>query len=354
VLSLMVGLIAGGAGGAVGYHFAGNSTGGISVLHEPVPRTAPATDLPVDSVEQVAQRITPSVVQLRVTGSQADGEGSGIVLSADGLILTNYHVVDPATNGGDVTAVLQDGRSVPVQIVGSAPSFDLAVVRAQGVTGLIPVQLGSSNTVRVGQQVVAIGSPLGLSGTVTHGIISALDRPVRSGGEGSGQDTVLDAIQTDAAINPGNSGGPLTDMQGRVIGINSAIASLGSGFGQSGSIGLGFALPVDQARRIVDELIHNGHATQALLGVTVPAAQPDDTAAVIQQVTPGGAAAAAGIKPGDMITNVDGRLIDSGDALIAAIRSLTPGSQATLTVKTAASATRQVQVTLGTQQVATP
>ncbi|MBV8993067.1 MAG: trypsin-like peptidase domain-containing protein [Pseudonocardiales bacterium] len=354
VLSLMVGLIAGGVGGAVGYHFATNSTGGISVLDEPVPRTAPATDLPSGSVEQVAQRVTPSVVQLRVTGSQADGEGSGIVLSADGLILTNNHVVDGATTGGDLTAVLPDGRSVPVQIVGSAPSFDLAVVRAQGVTGLVAVQLGSSNTVRVGQQVVAIGSPLGLSGTVTHGIISALDRPVRSGGEGSGQDTVLDAIQTDAAINPGNSGGPLTDMQGRVIGINSAIASLGSGFGQSGSIGLGFAIPIDQARRIIDELIHNGHATQALLGVTVPAAQPDDTAAVVQQVTPGTAAAAAGINPGDMITKLDGRLIDSGDALIAGIRSHAPGSQATLTVKTAAGATRQAQVTLGTQQVTTP
>jgi putative serine protease PepD len=354
VLSLMVGLIAGGVGGAVGSHFAGNSTGGISVLDEPAPRTAPARELPSGSVEQVAQRVTPSVVQLRVSGSQEDGEGSGIVLSTDGLILTNNHVVDPATNGGNVTAVLPDGRSAPVQIVGRAPSFDLAVVRAHGVTGLTPVQLGSSNTVRVGQEVVAIGSPLGLSGTVTHGIISALDRPVRAGGEGSGQDTVLDAIQTDAAINPGNSGGPLTDMQGRVIGINSAIASLGSGFGQSGSIGLGFAIPIDQARRIADELLRNGHATQALLGVTVPAAQPDDTAAVVHQVTPGGAAAAAGIKPGDMITKVDGRLIDSGDALIAAIRSHTPGSQATLTVKTAAGATRQVRITLGIQQASTP
>ncbi|HZD13618.1 MAG TPA: trypsin-like peptidase domain-containing protein [Pseudonocardiaceae bacterium] len=354
MLSLIVGLIAGGVGGAVGYHFASNNTGAISVLDEPVPPTAPATDLRSGSVEQVAQRVTPSVVQLRVHGSQADGEGSGIVLSADGLILTNNHVLDPATNGGNVTAVLPDDRLVPVQIVGTAPSFDLAVVRAQGVTGLVPVQLGSSNTVRVGQAVVAIGSPLGLSGTVTHGIISALDRPVRAGGQGSGQDTVLDAIQTDAAINPGNSGGPLTDMQGRVIGINSAIASLGSDLGQTGSIGLGFALPIDQARRIVDELIHNGHATQALLGVTVPATQPDDTAAVVQQVTPDSAAAAAGIKPGDMITKVDGRLIDSGDALIAAIRSHTPGSQATLTVNTAAGATRQAQVTLGTQQVTTP
>ena len=259
--------------------------------------------------------------------------------------------MEPAANGGTVSALLQDGRSVPLQIVGRAPSFDLAVVRAQGVTGLTPVQLGSSSNVRVGQEVVAIGSPLGLSGTVTSGIISALDRPVRAGGEGSGQDTVLDALQTDAAINPGNSGGPLVDMQGRVIGINSAIASLGLGSGQAGSIGLGFAIPIDQARRIANELVHTGKATQALLGVTVPAGQPDDNAAVVRDVTAGGAAAAAGIQPGEMITKVNERLIDSGDALVAAIRSQPPGSQVTLTVKNSAGVTRQVQVTLGSQEV---
>ncbi|HEX6403707.1 MAG TPA: trypsin-like peptidase domain-containing protein [Pseudonocardiaceae bacterium] len=353
VLSLIVGLVAGGVGGAVGYQFASQGNGAISALDLPVPGALPAANLPNGSVEQVAQRVTPSVVQLRVHGSRVAAEGSGIVLSADGLLLTNNHVVEPAVNGGDLAAVLQDGRSVPVQIVGRAPSFDLAVVRAQGVTGLVPAQLGSSANVRVGQEVVAIGSPLGLSGTVTSGIISALDRPVRAGGEGSGQETVLDAIQTDAAINPGNSGGPLTDMQGRVIGINSAIASLGFGGGQAGSIGLGFAIPIDQARRIGNELVHTGQATQALLGVTVPAGSPEDNAAVVQQVTPGGAAAAAGIQPGDKITKVDDRLIDSGDALIAAIRSHPPGSPATLLVKNSAGATRQVQVTLGSQAVGT-
>jgi putative serine protease PepD len=345
-----VALVAGGVGGAVGYQFASHGSGVVSALDLPVPNALPAANLPNGSVEQVAQRVTPSVVQLRVHGSRVAAEGSGIVLSADGLILTNNHVVEPAANGGDVAAVLQDGRSVPVQIVGRAPSFDLAVVRAQGVSGLAPAQLGSSSNVRVGQEVVAIGSPLGLSGTVTSGIISALDRPVRAGGEGSGQDTVLDALQTDAAINPGNSGGPLVDMQGRVIGINSAIASLGFG-GQSGSIGLGFAIPIDQARRIANELVHTGQATQALLGVTVPAGQPEDNAAVVQQVTPGGAAAAAGVRPGDMITKVDDRLIDSGDALIAAIRSHPPGSQATLTIKNSAGDTHQVKVTLGSQEV---
>ncbi|MGH3791346.1 MAG: S1C family serine protease, partial [Pseudonocardiaceae bacterium] len=354
VLSLTVALVAGGVGGTVGYQLANSGYRVSSALDLPVPGALPIANLPNGSVEQVAQKVTPSVVQLRVHGSRLAAEGSGIVLSTDGLILTNNHVVESAaTSGGTVAAVLQDGRSVPVEIVGRAPSFDLAVVRAQNVNGLTPAQLGSSGTVRVGQEVVAIGSPLGLSGTVTSGIISALDRPVRAGGEGSGQDTVLDAIQTDAAINPGNSGGPLTDMQGRVIAINSAIASLGTGNGQVGSIGLGFAIPIDQARRIAGELVHNGQATQAMLGVIVAAGRPEDGAATVQQTTPGGAAAVAGIQSGEKITKVGDRLIDSGDALVAAIRSHAPGSQATITVQNPAGATRQVQVTLGSQQVGT-
>ncbi|MGH3852068.1 MAG: S1C family serine protease [Pseudonocardiaceae bacterium] len=354
VLSLLVALVAGGVGGAVGYHFASGDSSVSSALDLPTPQAVPAASLPAGSVEQVAQKVTPSVVQLRVRGAGMLDEGSGIVLSPDGLILTNNHVVEAAVTGsGAVTAVLQDGRTVPVQIVGRAPSFDLAVVRAQGVSGLTPAQLGSSNNLLVGQPVVAIGSPLGLSGTVTSGIVSALDRPVLAGGEGSGQETVLDAIQTDAAINPGNSGGPLTDMQGRVIGINSAIASLGVGAsGQPGSIGLGFAIPIDQARRIATELLYNGQATQSVLGVSVPVGQqPETAAAVVMGVTPGSAAAAAGIQAGEMITKVDNRVIDSGDSLIAAIRSYPPGSRITMTVKNSAGTSRQVQVTLGSQQV---
>jgi putative serine protease PepD len=351
VLSLIVGLVAGTVGGAIGYQLADNGNRVISALDLPVPEAVPVANLPNGSVEQVAARVNPSVVQLRVSGARTAGEGSGIVLSTDGLILTNNHVVAPAANGGGLAAVLQDGRSVPVQIVGRAPSFDLAVVKAQGVDGLTPAQLGSSSGVRVGQEVVAIGSPLGLSGTVTTGIISALNRPVRAGGEGSSQGTVLDALQTDAAINPGNSGGPLVDMQGRVIGINSAIAVLGLGSGQPGSIGLGFAIPIDQARRIGNELVNGGQATQAVLGVEVLPARPNDTEAVIQRVTNGSAAAAAGIQPGESITKVGDRLIDSGDALVAAIRSMPPGSEISLTVKNAAGANRQVRVTLGSQPV---
>ncbi|MDQ3764061.1 MAG: trypsin-like peptidase domain-containing protein [Actinomycetota bacterium] len=360
VLSLLVGLVAGGVGGAVGYQFASTGPSVINALDQPASGALPIANLPNGSVEQVAQKVTPSVVQLRIRGARVAAEGSGIVLSSDGLILTNNHVVQAAASDvvpafaddAELVAVMQDGRSVPAEIVGRAPSFDLAVVRAQDVNNLIPAQLGSSSDVRVGQEVVAIGSPLGLSGTVTTGIVSALNRPVRAGGEGSSQETVLDAIQTDAAINPGNSGGPLTDMQGRVIGINTAIASLGAGGGKVGSIGLGFAIPIDQAKRIANELIRTGQATQAVLGVIVPG-RSQDGAAVVQQVTPDGAAAAAGIQPGELITKVDNRVIDTGDALVAAIRSYPPGSQVEITVKNPAGETRQVQVTLGSQQVGT-
>ncbi|MGH8918409.1 MAG: S1C family serine protease, partial [Actinomycetes bacterium] len=178
VLALVVGLAAGGVGGVVGYQLSGTGHGVVNALDQPASEALPVANLPAGSVAQVAQTVTPSVIQLRVRGPRAAGEGSGIVLSTDGLILTNNHVVEPAVDGGELVAVLQDGRSAPVQVVGRAPSFDLAVVRAKGLDGLTPAQLGTSRNVQVGQEVVAIGSPLGLSGTVTSGIISALDRPV--------------------------------------------------------------------------------------------------------------------------------------------------------------------------------
>lgn len=348
---LALGLVAGGIGGVVGYQLARTGSGLNNALHVPAPSPRPSASLPEGSVEQVAARVTPTVLQLRVRSSRLAGEGSGIVLSSDGLILTNNHVIEVAADGGSAEAVFSDGRTAPVEIVGRAPSFDLAVVRAQGVSGLPIAELGRSDDILVGQEVVAIGSPLGLSSTVTAGIISAVNRPVRAGGEASGQETVLDALQTDAAINPGNSGGPLVDMAGRVIGINSAIASISSDGAQAGSIGLGFAIPIDQAKRIADELIQTGHATQAVLGVSVSAGRPDAGPALIQQVMPDSAAARAGLQPGETITKVDDRVIENGDALVAAIRSYPPGSGVTLTVKDSANATRQVGVTLGSQQV---
>src|SRR5690606_22638262 len=234
---------------------------------------------------------------------------------------------------------------------GSDPSSDIAVVRATNVTGLTPVTLGSSADLRVGQDVVAIGSPLGLEGTVTTGIVSALNRPVAAGGDARNQNTVLDAIQTDAAINPGNSGGALVNMNGELVGVNSAIATLGGGVAQtqSGSIGLGFAIPVDQAKRIADELIKHGRATHASLGVQVSNEAGTDGAMIVE-VTEGGAAAAAGLPAGVVVTKLDDRLINSADALVAAVRSKAPGDTVTLTYVEGSGTPRTVDVTLGKMQ----
>ena len=233
-------------------------------------------------------------------------------------------------------------------MVGTDPASDIAVVRAQGVSDLTPITLGSSANLQVGQDVVAVGSPLGLEGTVTTGIVSALNRPVATGGDVKNQNTVLDAIQTDAAINPGNSGGALVNMNGELVGVNSAIATIGgdSPDAQSGSIGLGFAIPVDQAKRIADELISTGTASHASLGVQVS----NDTTthgAKIVDVTKGGAADAAGLPSGVIVTKVDDRVIASADALVAAVRSRAPGDKVTLTYKDASGTPKTVQVTLG-------
>jgi putative serine protease PepD len=300
-------------------------------------------------------------------GRQSE-EGSGIILSSDGLIMTNNHVVaaaaspkGPAPGGGapgggapgggapaKTTVTFSDGRTAAFTVLGADPTSDIAVVRVQGVSGLSPISMGSSSDLRVGQPVVAIGSPLGLAGTVTTGIVSALNRPVSTTGESGNQNTVLDAIQTDAAINPGNSGGALVNMQGQLVGVNSAIATLGadSGDAQSGSIGLGFAIPVDQAKRIADELISSGKATHASLGVQVTT-DKGTPGAKVMDVVQGGAAATAGVPKGVIVTKVDDRPINSADALVAAVRSKAPGDKVTLTYQDPGGGTRTVQVTLG-------
>ena len=326
--------------------------------------SVPAASLPAGSVEQVAAKVVPSVVKLEVDLGHQSEEGSGIILSSDGLILTNNHVVAaskdspggpgaPSGPGGAQTKVtFADGRTTTFTVVGTDPSSDIAVVRAQKASGLTPITVGSSGNLRVGQDVVAVGSPLGLEGTVTTGIISALNRPVAAGGDAQNQNTVLDAIQTDAAINPGNSGGALVNMSGELVGVNSAIATLGGDAGpaaQSGSIGLGFAIPVDQAKRIADELIQNGSASHASLGVQVGNDSGVDGAKIVE-VTGGGAAAAAGLPSGVVVTKVDDRVIGSADALVAAVRSKAPGEKVTLTYLDASGKPQTVQVTLGKAQ----
>ncbi|MFD4404312.1 S1C family serine protease [Nocardia sp. NPDC058499] len=332
-------LVSGGVGGVVGALVtdSGSRPVATNALDAPVPKVKDAANAPAGSVQAVAQEVTPSVVMIEVASNRGQGEGSGVVLSSDGLILTNNHVAAGGGAGGDMRVTFADGSTAPATLVGADPVSDLAVIQARGKTDLKPVELGSSAGLQVGQPVVAIGSPLGLAGTVTTGIVSALNRPVSTTGEGGGDPTVpnpvIDAIQTDAAINPGNSGGALVDSQGRLIGINTAIASLGSSGAagqQSGSIGLGFAIPVDQARRVADELIKTGHATYAQIGMTV---QRDESihGARVLEVTPNGPAAQARIPAGSIVTRFDDRTIDSGDALVAAVRSKQPGDKVQVT-----------------------
>ncbi|MBI1758323.1 MAG: trypsin-like peptidase domain-containing protein [Actinobacteria bacterium] len=328
---VLVTAVGGGAAGAVIDRTVLGQRTVISALATPPLSIQDTGTAPSGSVQQVAQAVLPSVVSVVVSAGQNGGEGSGVVLTSDGLILTNNHVVSSAATGGRITVQFHDGRSAQASIVGRDPLTDLAVIKAESVSGLRPATFGRSSDLAVGQTVVAIGSPLGLSGTVTSGIVSALDRPVRTGDAQSGvQDTVIDAIQTDAAINPGNSGGPLVNLRGYVVGINSAIASLGQGSGsQSGSIGLGFAIPTDEAQPIAQQLATSGQATHAQLGVSVRDA--DGGGATVMEVTAGGPADKAGLRTGDVVTKVEERTIDGADALVAAVRSHRPGERIVVT-----------------------
>lgn len=351
--------LSGVTGGVVGsaLHSDHKAVAGSSHTSAQAPGVPAAVVLPDGSVEKVAAKVVPSVVMLETDLGRQSEEGSGIILSADGMILTNNHVVAAAAKADatskaplKTTVTFADGRTAPFSVVGADPASDIAVVRVQGVSDLTPITLGSSADLRVGQHVVAVGSPLGLEGTVTTGIVSALNRPVSTTGEAGNQNTVLDAIQTDAAINPGNSGGALVNMNGDLVGINSAIATMGgdSAEAQSGSIGLGFAIPVDQAKRIADELINSPDhtASHASLGVRVTSERSLHGAKVVE-VVPGEAASRAGLPEGVTVTAFDKRPIGSADALVAAVRSKAPGDQVTLTYLDAGGASKSVQVTLG-------
>jgi putative serine protease PepD len=335
-------LAAGGVGGAVGAYLERN--GGIGTVELPQAGREPGGRAP-DSVAGIAARALPGVVTLHVRGSEEQGTGTGFVLDGLGHILTNNHVVEPAAGSGDITVTFNGGQTAKASIVGRDAGYDLAVVRVKGVRGLTPLPLGNSDNVRVGDPVVAIGAPFDLEGTVTSGIISATERPITAGGEeGDGSDvSYVDALQTDAPINPGNSGGPLLDTRARVIGINSAIRSADSGSdadgGQAGSIGLGFAIPVNQAKRVAEQLINTGRATHPVIGVTLDMAYTGDGARVAAEgrgggpaVVPGGPGDRAGVEPGDVVTEVDGRRVHSGEELIVRTRAHRPGDRLRLTL----------------------
>lgn len=352
IVAAVVALLAGGvAGGVGGYLVASEQSPVTSATENSLDQPRPARqtgNAPDGSVEAVAQKVTPSVVQIEVASADGAGEGSGFVLTDNGYVLTNNHVVEPAADGnGAIRVAFEDGRRVEASVVGRDPTTDIAVVKADGVSGLQPVELGRSDDLDVGEQVVAIGSPFQLSGTVTSGIVSALHRPVRAGGSSGDLASVMDAIQTDAAINPGNSGGPLVDMSGRVIGINSAIYSPGGGLSGSraGNVGIGFAIPIDQARRTADEIIKTGKATQTYIGALVSDAR--DRGATIREVQSDGPAAKSGLKKGDVVIKVGDRIIADADELVAAIRTRAPGEEVTFTLAN----NETITVTLGAKSV---
>ncbi len=392
IAALAVGALLGGASGAGVASFALNQGLNGTQTQGSTPQTITVNDPGnVTAVTAVAAKASPSVVTLAVSASSAGGSGSGIVLSSDGYVLTNTHVVtlDGASADGDIEVTTYDGKLYKAQIVGVDPIVDLAVIKLEGASGLQPIEFADSDDLNVGDQTVAIGAPLGLANTVTDGIVSALNRSIQiassavpddmseqdsdGGGEGNGDTGPFDfwnfgqdpdatttqsatisipVVQTDAAINPGNSGGALVNSQGELIGVNVAIASAGgSGAGtQSGSIGVGFAIPSNLAKRVADEIIADGTATHGLLGATVKDASSDTSATVgaeINEVTDGGAAETAGLRPGDVITTFNDTPITGSTDLTAQVRSLAAGTTTSLTYVRGGDA-HTVDVKLGT------
>ncbi|WP_165983849.1 S1C family serine protease [Streptomyces sp. YIM 98790] len=338
-------LVAGGAGGAIGYlaadtaDSASETSGPSSTVNT---ATGERTERPPESVAGIAEAALPSVVTITAEGNGEGGTGTGFVYDEEGHIMTNHHVVAPAESGGTLAVTFSDGETYEAELVGGAQGYDVAILRLDdaGDRDLQPLPMGNSDDVAVGDTTVAIGAPYGLSGTVTTGIVSAKHRPVASS-DGSGAASYLSALQTDASINPGNSGGPLLDSSGAVIGVNSAIQS-SSALGQpAGSIGLGFAIPINQALRVAQDLIETGEPVYAILGVSVDMRESGTAGAQIptegsqgsEPVVEDGPADKAGLRPGDVITKFGDRLIDSGPTLISEIWTYEPGDTVELTYR---------------------
>jgi len=394
VAALAVGAVLGGASGAGVAAWAVSANGGTHSTTTSVPQTITVNNKDdVSTVTAVAAKAGPSVVTINVSASSEGGTGSGVVLSSDGYVLTNTHVVtlDGDSADGTIEVTTYDGKLYKAKVVGTDPIVDLAVIKLQDASGLQPIDFGDSSKINVGDKAIAIGAPLGLSNTVTDGIVSALNRSIQiassavpNSGSSDGAtpapndgsspynfwnfnqngsstpstqtaDISLPVIQTDAPINPGNSGGALLNSSGKLIGINVAIASTGSTSSstQSGSIGVGFAIPADLAKRISDEIIKTGHGSHGLLGASVQTATSDTSAvvgALIADVSSGGGADKAGLKKGDVVTAFNGVPITDSTDLTAQVRSLAPGSSAKLSyVRGSNSST--VDVTLGTLKV---
>jgi putative serine protease PepD len=350
VLALVLGVV-GGVGGAVVHDqlvdagAGGTVAGGLDGVD-----TVSVPPLKADngSVAAVAETLLPSTVQIvaEYDGEAAGATGSGFVLDRQGHVITNNHVVaEAAADDGPIEIVDQDGNRYDATVVGRSPVYDLAVLYAKGAKGLQPAALGASQALRVGEGVVAFGSPLGLSSTVTAGIVSALHRPVTTGDSAS-ESSYINAVQTDAAINPGNSGGPLVNLRGQVVGVNSAIATTGGGVGgESGNIGVGFAIPIEQVRITSDQILRTGKARYPVIGAKVQTGRDDGTGAAIEEVVEGTPADRSGLKKGDVVTEVDGERVTDGISLIVAIRAHQPGETVTFTL-TRGGEERTLEVTL--------
>jgi putative serine protease PepD len=336
-VALATGLLAGGIGGVTGWALADRQADQRLTDEDAGLGTTPASgdlDRAPESIAGIAARVLPSVANIEVRAQGQAGTGSGFVIRADGYVLTNNHVVANGADGRIALSFQDDEETFEAQIVGRSPEYDLAVLKIEPDGSLPVATLGNDDDVVVGDPVVAIGSPLGLAGTVTSGIISAKDRPVTAGGGGEGEVSYISALQTDAAVNPGNSGGPLVDAAGRVIGINSSIAALGGGLGEAarGNIGLGFAIPINQGRRIAEELIETGRAEFPIIGASIDFQYDGEGARIADSglgaddaLVSGGPAEQAGLQPGDVITSFDGEPVEGPEELIVAIRSREPG-----------------------------
>ncbi|MFG1610054.1 S1C family serine protease [Actinoplanes sp. NPDC049265] len=326
LICLIVALLAGGLGGTLGYVFATRSgVGGGATTLGAAPQPAPgAVQRAPESLAGVAKQVTPSVVTVRVTGAI----GSGFVVSADGYVITNDHVVEGAGNGV-MSVAFSDGSTASAKLVGRDPESDIAVIKV-AKSGLPAIKFGNSDEIAVGDPVLAFGSPLALVNTVTSGIVSALDRTIQAG-EPGGTTRYYAAIQTDAAVNQGNSGGPLVDASGRVIGVNSVIRSVGATDTEAGNIGLAFAIPINQARRVAEDIIDTGKARRTVIGAEVNTGTASGTGsggsgARLRSVNAAGPAAAAGLKAGDVVTKLDGHVLEDGTDLIALVRKYAPGA----------------------------
>jgi putative serine protease PepD len=355
VAVLVAALVAGGVGGGIGYEVARHNNDSNGSTTVSASGDTKAFNRAPTSVAGIANKALPSVVTIKASGSQESGTGTGFVFDTQGHILTNNHVVAPAANGGKLTVTFSNGSTYDATVVGRAQGYDVAVVKLKnaGSAKLTPLPLGNSDNAAVGDATIAIGAPYGLSGTVTTGIVSAVHRPVASSDEQGSSASYMSAIQTDASINPGNSGGPLLNANGAVIGINSAIQPGGTSQPgtQGGSVGLGFAIPINQAKRVAAQLIKTGTPVYPVIGVSLNTQYQGDGAQIgsgSDAITSGGPGAKAGLKPGDIITKFDGTVVDSGQTLIGEIWQHQPGDKASVSY-TRDGSTHTTTVTLGSR-----